>query len=311
MRALRERPVTLALVAAAVVGTLVVRGNAVWLDWSVIVGIYALLALSVGLSYGQAGILSMAQGGLAAVGAYAAAIVTLKLGWSPYIGLLCALVLPTAVSYGLARVVTRLAPLSVALATLALGTLIEIVLRNWDRVTGGYVGLTGIPPPGPIRTAADFQIATWIVVLVAVFLYENVMHSAYGRALRTIKHDRSRAIADGVPVSHLLSSAFALSGAMAGLAGWLYAHYVTFLDPASLGTTLSISVLLMAVVGGAGFVIGPIVGAVLLTVLTRMLPAQEVQGLFYGGALIVILLVAREGIVGALAPLVRRRKRAV
>ncbi|GAC1587947.1 MAG: branched-chain amino acid ABC transporter permease [Candidatus Velthaea sp.] len=308
---MRERPVTFGLLAVAIVGTFTVRGNAVWLDWSVIVGIYALLALSVGLSYGQAGILSMAQGGLAAIGAYAAAIVTLKLGWSPYIGLLLALVLPTGISYGLARIVTRLAPLSVALATLALGTLIEIVLRNWDRFTGGYVGLTGIPAPGPIHSPADFQIATWVSVLIAVFLYENLMHSAYGRALRTIKHDRSRAIADGVPVSHLLSSAFALSGAMAGLAGWLYAHYVTFLDPASLGTTLSISVLLMAVVGGAGFVIGPIVGAVLLTVLTRMLPAQEVQGLFYGGALIVILLVAREGIVGALAPLFRRRKRAV
>jgi len=197
----RERPQTILLLAIAIVGTFVVRGNTIWLDWSVIVGIYSLLALSVGLSYGQAGILSMAQGGLAAIGGYTAAIVTLKLGWSPYIGFLLALVLPTAIAYGLARMVTRLAPLSVALATLALGTLIEIVLRSWDKLTGGYVGLAGIPPPGPIRSPADFQVATWILVVAAVFLYENLMHSACGRALRTIKHDRSRAIGNAARVA--------------------------------------------------------------------------------------------------------------
>jgi branched-chain amino acid transport system permease protein len=95
---------------------------------------------------------------------------------------------------------------------------------------------------------------------------------------------------------------------MAGAAGWLYAHYLTYLSPSSLGPNLSISVLLMVVVGGTGRILGPVVGAVVLDLLTRLLPAEEVQGLFFGGALVLILLLARQGLLGTLLPAGRRQR---
>lgn len=115
-----------------------------WLDISVLTGILSLISLSAGLSYGQAGILSMAQGAFAAIGAYVTALATTKFGLSPYASLGCALFLPALLAWSIARSLTQMAPLTTALATLALGTLVEIVARNWDDVTGGYIGISGV-----------------------------------------------------------------------------------------------------------------------------------------------------------------------
>jgi branched-chain amino acid transport system permease protein len=292
------RPNTLVMLALAAVSCTVTASNPVWLDISVLTGILSLISLSAGLSYGQAGILSMAQGAFAAVGAYATAITTSKFGLSPFVGLGVALALPAWLAWSVARTVTRMAPLATALATLALGTLVEIVARNWDDVTGGFIGISGVPPIAGFEKAVMFNVLVWGFVCVAILLYENLMNSAYGRALNTIRHDRTRAVADGVAVAPLLSTVLAISAAMAGAGGWLYAHYITYMSPQSLDTQTSISALLMAVVGGAEFILGPVIGTLLLNMLGRFLPAQEAQGLFYGGALIVILLVARDGLLG-------------
>ena len=297
----RARTNTLVLLAGAALAGAVAARDAAWLDIAIAIVINALVALSVGLTFGQAGILSAAQGSFAAVGAYATGILTVKLGWSPWLALPAAISLPAALGYGLARLVARLAPLAVALATLTLSAMVEIVLRSWDDLTGGYVGLAGIPTVLSGHPIAFYALAVGLLA-IAVLVYENLMLSRFGRALTTIRADRARAMADGVAVPGLLSAAFALAAAMAGAGGWLYAHYFSYLSPGSLGTELSISVLLMMVVGGARTILGPVAGAVILGVLAQLLPAQEVQGLFYGGALIVILLVARNGLLG----LVRR-----
>jgi branched-chain amino acid transport system permease protein len=297
------------MLAVAVASCAATSANPVWLDLSVLTGILSLISLSAGLSYGQAGILTMAQGAFAAIGAYAAAISATKFGLPAYAGLAFALTLPAMLAWSLARMVTRMAPLATALATLALGTLVEIVARNWDSVTGGYVGIGGVPPIGGFEKPAAFNVLVWGFVCAAVLLYENLMDSAYGRALNIIRHDRTRAIADGVAVAPLLSVVLALSAAMAGAGGWLYVHYITYMSPQSLDTQTSISALLMAVVGGADFILGPVLGTLLLNLLGKLLPAQEAQGLFYGGALIVILLVARDGLLGLFQRLLSFRRR--
>jgi branched-chain amino acid transport system permease protein len=297
----RARSNTLVLLACATLAGAVAARDPAWLDIAIAIVINALVALSVGLTFGQAGILSAAQGSFAAIGAYTTAILTVRLGWSPWLALPVAIALPAGLGYGLARLVTRLAPLAVALATLTLSAIIEIVLRSWDNLTGGYVGLAGIPSVFAGQPIAFYGLAVGMLAL-AVLAYENLMLSRFGRGLTTIRGDRARAMADGIAVPGLLSAAFALAAAMAGAGGWLYAHYFSYLSPGSLGTELSISVLLMMVVGGARHILGPVAGAVILGVLAQLLPAQEVQGLFYGGALIVILLVARNGLLG----LVRR-----
>lgn len=309
MNALRVRPNALIMLLIAAAVCAVAPTNPVWLDMAVMTGILSLISLSAGLSYGQAGILSMAQGAFAAIGAYATAVCAIKFGLPAYAGLVLALTLPALLAWALARMVTRMAPLATALATLALGTLVEIVARNWDSVTGGYVGLSGVPPIAGFEKPAAFNALVWGFVCVAVLAYENLMRSAHGRALNIIRHDRTRAIADGVAVAPLLSAMLALSASMAGAGGWFYAHYITYMSPQSLDTHISISALLMAVVGGAGYILGPVLGTLLLNLLGRLLPAQEAQGLFYGGALILILLVARDGLLGLLERLLQARRR--
>lgn len=280
--------------------------SATWLDTLIHTGIFSLIALSAGLSFGQAGILSMAQGAFAAVGAYATAICATRLGLPAWVGLALAMALPAALAWGLARAVTRMPELATALATLALATLLEIVARNWDSVTGGYVGIAGIPPIEGFESGWRFNILVWVFVVLAVMLYENLMNSAHGRALNIVRHDRTRAMADGIAVAPLLSAMLATSGAMAGAGGWLYAHYITYMSPQSLDTHVSISALLMAVVGGSGYILGPVLGTFLLNLLAKLLPAQEAQGLFYGGALILILVIAPEGLLGWIHRLAQR-----
>lgn len=295
---LTSRPRSLGLLVCVLIAAALIS-NPVWVDTGVMIGIYGLLALSVGISYGQAGVLSLAQAPLAAVGAYATGILSTRYGVPPALGLIVAICLPSLAVSLLARLILNLEPLALALATLALGFLIEFTIRDADGLTGGYLGLAGIPQLGWFDTPRIYLLLTWGCVVVTVFLYENLTYSPWGRALSTIKHDRARASADGVPVVRLLSAAMAFSAALAGLSGWLYAHYVSYLGPTDLGSHLSISVLLMAVIGGLGSVLGPIVGALALSVILRLLPAQEYQGLFYGAVLIVMLLLARRGIMGA------------
>jgi branched-chain amino acid transport system permease protein len=101
-----------------------------------------------------------------------------------------------------------------------------------------------------------------------------------------------------VGVPHLLACTFAVSAAMAGLAGWLYAHHLTYMGPDSMTTHVSISVLLMAVIGGAQTFLGPIVGAASLLLVTLYLPGAETHGMVYGATLIFVLLVAPNGLTG-------------
>lgn len=297
---LNQRPNTIGLAAAVLVGLPIALMRPAWTDSAVILGVYALLGLSVGLSYGQAGILTMSQGAFAAIGGYAAAILTTRFGWPPFSDLFAALMLPAVLAFGVARLLSRLSPMATALATLALGSVIEILIRNAETLTGGYVGIAGIPSAGPINTPARYACMVWVMIVVVVFLYENLMRSPSGRALNVLRFDQARARADGVQVSSLASAGFAASAAIAGAAGWLYAHYISFLSPESLDTHSSISALLMAVTGGAGYVLGPVAGTLVFDSLTHLLPAAELQGVFYGTVLIVVLLLAPSGLLGVL-----------
>jgi branched-chain amino acid transport system permease protein len=297
---------TLIMVAVALVACALAPLSATWLDTVILTGVFALISLSCGLSFGQAGILSMAQGAFAAIAAYTTAILATRFGLSAWVSLALAMLLPAMLAWGLARLVTRMPELATALATLALATLLEVVARSWDKVTGGFVGIAGIPPVAGFEVAWRFNILVWVFVVLSVMFYENLMNSAHGRALNIVRHDRTRAMADGIAVAPLLSSMLATAGAMAGAGGWLYAHYITYMSPQSLDIHVSITALLMAVVGGAGYILGPVLGTFLLSLLGKFLPAQEAQGLFYGGALIVILVVAPQGILGWIARLVNR-----
>lgn len=293
----RQRP-TLVLIAVIAIASVVSYGHAFWLDNSVMIAIFGLMAISVGMAYGHAGILSVATAVFAAIGAYGTAIVTTRYELSPYVGLVLAIVLPALVAYPLARALTRLSPLPLSIATFLLSGVFEILVREGGDFTGGFIGLSGIPALGIAAGVQQMHFLAWGIVIVVVALVVNLMSSAFGRAVTTARHDPLRAIADGVMVPHVLASTFAVSASIAGIAGWLYAHHLTYMGPDSLTTHVSISVLLMAVIGGAQTFLGPLVGAALLTLLTLYLPAAEAQGMIFGALLVTVLLVTPRGLLG-------------
>jgi branched-chain amino acid transport system permease protein len=293
-----------ALLVAAVAPT--ISGSASALDTGIVIAIYSLIALSVGVTYGMTGLLSVAQASLSAVGAYVTSILTISYDWSPWLTAPLAILLPAAFAYPFARVVTRLSPLALAIATLMFGYAFDIAVREGGNVTGGYIGLSGIPTIPGFESAMAFYALAWTLVVLAVAAYALIGQSHIGSALRTIRNDALRASADGIDVAHLRSVSMAIGGAMAGAAGWLYAHHLTYVGPESLSPALSLSALLMAVVGGVRSYIGPILGAVLLTLVYKFIPGQEVVGIFYGGALVLCLLVAPEGLMGLVGRAWRR-----
>jgi branched-chain amino acid transport system permease protein len=306
MRLLQRQMPVLVIIAIVIPVTFIIKDSFLWLDTSAIIAIYALLALSAGVSYGLAGILTVAQASFASIGAYATAITTMRYGLSPYLSLLLSIALPVLIAYPVARSVNRLNPLALAIATLFFGQIVDLAIRNGGEFTGNYIGISGIPMLPGLSSPVAFHLACWAVVCLIVFLYSNLVDSAWGRAMSTLCHDSLRATADGVDVPRMRSVAFAVAAAVAGLSGWLYAHRGAYLSPDSLGTSQSLSALLMAVIGGAQYVLGPVVGATVLTLLLGFLPGQELIGMFYGGVLILVLVLMPDGLLGAFAALVAR-----
>lgn len=258
-----------------------------------------LISVSLGLVYGQAGILSVAQGAFAAVGAYSTAILTEQLELPMWLGLLAAIVGPAVLAFVLARVIVRLSTLALAVATLLFTEVIGHAIAAGGELTGGFIGIAGIDS-WAFMDSREGAAATGAVLLVlAVLLVSHLVHSQQGRALRVIATDTVLARSLGIDVTRRLSVIFAIGGGIAGSAGWLYAHTRSFLAPESFPALLSLEVLMMVIIGGKRTVLGPVLGTAVLVILLELVPAPELRGIFYGGALVLALMLFPNGMLGS------------
>lgn len=265
---------------------------------SVTIGIYALIALPLGLLYGQGGTISIAQGAFAALGAYTTAICTTRYGLSPLLTIIPAMIVPAVLAFIIARPILRLPELSLALVTLSLGTVVQVALERGGDFTNSYIGISGIPLLPFIETSvvgAHFLI--WSLVLIGVLMYSCFVASARGRALNAVRTDRLLAESMGINVAMDLSILFAGAAAVAGLAGWFYAHFIGYIAPESLNVAVSAYILFMVVVGGRKAVLGPVLGAVIFTFSNDLLPGTQIQGLFFGTLLILVLMFFPDGVL--------------
>ncbi|TRW45884.1 branched-chain amino acid ABC transporter permease [Georgenia yuyongxinii] len=290
-------PVAGLVVVVAAVSPLLV-GNAGRLDTSITMATFAIIAVSLGLSYGLGGMLSLAQATFASIGAYGTAIVSTSWGLPPTLGLVLAVAVPTVVAYGMARLIVRLSPLALALATLAFSQLVQLAVNEGGDLTGGYIGISGIPGLAWFSSAESLHALGWALVVLAMLVVLRVRSSNRGRALVAISTDTTLAKSVGIPVNAHLASAFALGGAIAGVAGWYYAHTRGYLAPASLSLDVSFMIAIAVIVGGRRTLLGPIVGTVLIVLLRDLVPGAESHGMFYGGGLILALLLFPEGVMG-------------
>src|SRR2546426_27826 len=248
----------LRLAATAVVAVLAVLPFAVAgrisLGIFVFIGLFSLIVIGLSLLAGHAGQVSLGQAAFYGLGAYIAAITTLRMGLAPGLALPLAVCGAALVAYVVGAPIFALRGHFLVLGTLGLNVVMDVLVRNLQHLTGGPTGLTGIPPLsiGALVIVGDraYYYLIWSFVLAALWLGRNLVCSRVGRALAAVRSSEVAAAAVGINAAFYKSRVFALSGALAGLAGALYVHYLSFVSPSPFAFNFSIDLLVMSVLGG-------------------------------------------------------------
>lgn len=275
--------------------------------------IYAIFVTGLNFFMGYAGQVSFGQNAFAALSGYASAILTATYGWQPIaalpVGVAGAVILAFVVGYP----ALRLRGHYLAMATLALGMIVYEIAVEWQAMTQGYMGISGIPPFGIGRwelTDPRQQLVFLIVVLgIALLAAYRMKESRFGMALSAIAGSEDAAKALGIDVSHYKLAAFVIAAVYAAIAGSLMVHFVGFVSPEVFGLHMVIAGFMMLYLGGIGSIAGPLLGALIVSLLPETFRAfKEYQDLAYGAALIVILIFAPKGAV-SLARLIPKNSR--
>lgn len=288
----------------------------------VVIGLYTIVVEGLGLLMGQAGQVSFGHAAFYGLGAYTAAILSATYGWPPLITLPAAVLLSAVVAALIGRPTLKLRQQYLALATLAFSILVYILLNELTELTGGPSGLTGIPylTVGNLVFNEDieFYYLVWALVGLVFLFSHSLAHSRVGRALKAIRDSEVASAAVGMDTASLKLQVFIYSAMLAGLAGGLYTYYITFISPGPFSLNTSIQFVLMAVVGGLGSLWGPPVGVAVITILTEILrwaiPALipnaggEYEIVFFGLALVVVMILRPEGLCASSRQGSRERK---
>nr|WP_051273213.1 branched-chain amino acid ABC transporter permease [Desulfotruncus alcoholivorax] len=276
----------------------------------IVIGLYTIIVQGLGILMGYAGQVSFGHGGFFGLGGYAVAIMTTRYGWHPVLALLAAIILPGLIAAIIGRPTLKLRELYLAMGTMGFGILIHTMFNEAGELTGGPSGIAGIPylTIGGLTFDNDikFFYLIWAVVLLVLFGINNLIRSRVGRALRAISESEHAAETAGIDTGKLKLKAFIFSALLAGLAGGLYAFYVTFVSPAPFGFNTSVQFVLMAVVGGLGTFLGPLLGAALVVLLGELLrwaiplvipgAGGEYEIIFFGLILVVLMIYRPEGL---------------
>ena len=264
-----------------------------------IVGINALLALSVWLTL-YAGQLTLGNAAFMAIGAYTSALLGRHLGAPFPLALAAGAVAAAALAAPLGLTVFRLRGVYLAIATLAFGEVVRVILLATP-ITGRGQGLNGIPPKTEL----------WHIYLslaVVAYVLWRVQGSIAGRAWAAIREDEVAAASQGIAVRRYKLAAFVLGALLAAWAGGLSAHVTFSIDPNDFAFTKAVQILVFAVVGGIPNVVGPILGATVFTALPELLrPLKDYRDIFQGAILLAVIIYLPRGIV-TLAELRKTRR---
>jgi branched-chain amino acid transport system permease protein len=277
--------------------------NMYYLQVLVFIGIYVILALSLNLLNGYVGLLSIGHAAFYAMGAYASAKLTMDLALPWVLAMAGAAGISGLCGYLIAKPTLRLSGIYLTLVTLGFNMILFLVLQNWMGFTNGPLGIMDIPPPSLFGLVANSRLHYYylilMLVLLTVFSMHRLMTCRFGRALTAIRENELAAEATGVDTTRYKIQAFVLAAFYAGIAGSFYAHFVKYISPDSFTINESFILLAMLAFGGQGNLIGPMVGAASLILIPEVFrPLQEYRMFVYGGILIVMMLVRRQGLLG-------------
>jgi branched-chain amino acid transport system permease protein len=279
-------------------------------------GIYILISLGLNIAMGYAGQFNLAMGALWGVGAYTAAILNTRFGIPFWLNLPAAMV-----AAGLMGAIVGLPSFKVrshylAIVTIGLGEVINIILVNEQRLTGGADGISRIRMPSffgvPINTDERYYYLILVVVLLGFFAARQILKHRIGRSFRAIRDDYQAAKAMGVNTAYYQILAFVISAAYAGAAGALFAHLNTYISPDIFEFSSTLFIMTVTMVGGMGSLAGSIVGGLALPILQEYLRViRNWQLVAYGVAIMVVVLFIPGGVMELMrrlrgSPMLRR-----
>lgn len=295
-----------------------------YLNTLILAAIFILAAMSLNLLLGYAGQLSLGHVAFFGIGAYVSALTAVGFTvtifgveithdpWPPVVGVAFGIVAAGLCGYLIGKLAFRVRGAYFVIVTISFAEVVRLVALNWVELTNGPLALSNIPPltigfdwTGSITLWS--KVGNYYVVLVfvafAYLILSRLVNSTYGRAMIALRENETLALSVGIDVTKYLVIAAVVSGAMAGAAGSLYAHYILIIDPMIFMFLNTVTMVIMVIAGGKGTLAGPLVGGLVFgiaPVILRAYVGPEVQWILYGALMIVIVYLLPEGIVPAI-----------
>lgn len=302
-----EKKILLVLMALAAAVPLVVRDQYV-LHIIIMVLFYAVLASSLNLVVGYVGEFSLGHTAFLGTGAYAAAILSTQYGWPIWATIPVAGVLAALMGVVIGALTLRLQGPFFVIVTLSFAEVLRLVADNWIGLTNGPMGIAGIPQPRLLDEASNlagkqfYYALAWLLLAVTLYLSYRFVHSNAGRAAVAVRENRFVAQSVGIRPLNYTMLALVLGALLSGMAGGFYAHYISFVGPEMFRFAFMVSMIIMVLVGGKGTLVGPLIGALLVTFLEEYLrEAKELRLSIFGLAVIAIVLFLPRGLMGYVA----------
>ena len=285
--------------------------NSFYFDVAIRAILNAIVCVGLNLLIGYAGQISLGHAGFLGLGAYASAVLAANFGWNPYLAMLAGAIGVGVLAFTVARPILRLRGHYLAMATLGLGIIISIVITTEGDITGGPDGMMVPALTFGGRDIYGEGVWYWIVaavLLLGVWLAQNLIASPLGRALRSVHGSEVAAEVAGVDTVRYKVLVFVISAVFASVAGSLGAHYGGFITPTDVGFFRSIELVTMVVLGGMASTYGAVVGAVILTVLPQILTGLEnYEHAAFGLILMLTVIFMPKGLIPSLSEMVRGR----
>ncbi|MBA2375078.1 MAG: branched-chain amino acid ABC transporter permease [Actinomycetota bacterium] len=258
--------------------------------------IWAIATYGLNILLGYTGQLSLGHAGFFGIGAYTVGVLTVGYEFPFWPSLLIAVIASSVLGFLIGIFALRTRNEYFAIFTLGVGFVIYLVIERWEGLTGGALGLIGVPYPegiGPIQFDGPGSLYYLILgfLILTIYIAWSIANSLVGRSFMAIRNSEELAAATGINVGRAKQLAFAISTGVAGLAGGLYATYIGFLGPAIVNVPTTFEILLYLLVGGMGSLSGPLVGAFLVTTLFQFLQQFEAYRLVILGPLVVIIII--------------------
>lgn len=279
----------------------------------ILICIYCIVGISLNLVAGYTGLISIAHAAFYGIGAYTAALLSLRFGFNFLIAIPAAVVVAAILGFIIGFPSLRIRDDFFVIATFGLQVIIFSIMNNWMELTNGPLGLPGIPQPQlfgyNFTSHIDFLVLTGFFAVLVYLIARRIANSPFGNVLRAIREDELFAKSLGKNTSLYKVGIFSIGAGLVAIGGALYAYYISFIDPTSFTVTESIFMLSIVIVGGAGRLSGSVLGAVLLVTFPEILRfvgmpnaiAANMRQILYGGLLVVFMMWRPKGILGEFA----------